>query len=720
LTSQQLIEARAALWHHNANPILTLEEAASWVATTGFLLFLPRRQQLRAPSPTFVEATMGRLEHTPGRPEIENALSLANRLYANGDVLPLNLLGTLSEEPDFLIARDRLPWLLSLRGDRHWKTAPGGRTSPLNISVWKLLDEQGELTTEEIRSGVGRDVTEASVRRALIDLWTALRVFPIYHEGEETSWALAKTVCPKECTKGVTTAQNAALSLFLADYLRSAIAVTEDEAAAFLSPLASRSKLREVLHALTATRQLSTIPLGPNTLYYVAGELPEFPEIAAPEPTQATSEEAQGESEHETSPTGERIRKYTPRTPSRESYQRPEREGGFKPRREGEYHPREDREFQPRRQGGFQSRQEGGYKPPYRKPRPVTESGSDAPESGRPERESRSFGEERPHPPFRKPFGERKSFGERKPYGERPERKSYGDRKPYGRSSEGEGERKSFGPRKPFGERKSYGERPERKSYGDRKPYGRSSEGEGERKSFGPRKPYGRSSEGEGERKSFGPRKPFGERKSYGERPERKSFGERKPYGRSSEGEGERKSFGPRKSYGDRPERKSFGERKSYGDRPERKSFGERKPYGRSSEGDGERKSFGPRKPYGDRPERKSFGERKPYGDRPAFRKDRDAEDRPRRDAESSDRPPRKTYGKPGGFSKSGSKPGFKSGAKSGSGGFSNGPAKKFGKSSGPKKSYGKPGGKSGFSKGPGKSFGKGPKRGPGKPRRSE
>ena len=561
MTSQQLIEARAALWHHNANPILTLEEAASWVATTGFLLFIPRRQQLRAPSPTFVEATMGRLEHTPGRPDIENALSLSNRLFDSGEVLPLNLLGTLSEEPDFLIARDRLPWLFSLRGDRSWKSAPGGRTSPLNISVWKLLDEQGELTAAQIQSGIGREVTETSVRRALIDLWGTLRVFPRYHQGEETTWTLTKDYCPKECTKSVTTAQGAALSLFLADYLRSAIAATEDDVAAFLSPLASRSRLREVLHALTATRQLSTIPLGPNSLYFVTGELPEFPEIAAPEPSEASAaagEDGHSNSEDASSESGERIHKYTPRTASREPYQRSGSRTG-------------DRSERPQREGRFQPRREGGFKPPYRKPRTESEFSSESAEAGRSEREPRPYSEERPRPPFRK---------------------------------------------------------------------------------------------------------------SYAEGSERKSFGDRKPYGRSSEGSSERKP------YGDRPERKSFGERKPFGDR---------KPYGRSSEGS---------------------SDRKPYGDRPAFRKDRDADDRPRRDAESSERPPRKTYGKPGGFSKPGPKAGARPGAKS----FSRGPAKKFGKptGSGPKKSYGKPGGKSGFSKGPSKGFSKGPKRGPGKPRRSE
>lgn len=602
MTSQQLIEARAALWHHNAEPILTLEEAASWVATTGFLLFLPRRQQLRAPSPTFVEACMGRLEHTPARPDIENALSLARRLFTTGEVFPLNLLGTLSEEPDFLIARDRLPWLFSLRGDRAWKAAPGGRTSPLNISVWKLLDEQGELTADQIRSGVGREVTDSSIRRALIDLWGTLRVFPRYHDGE-TTWALAKTLCPKECTKGTTTAQSAALSLFLADYLRSAIAATEDEAASFLSPLASRSRLREVLHALVSTRQLSSIPLGPNTLYYVAGELPEFPEIVAPQPAEApapTAEEIESVSEHVTPvrhEPHERIHKYTPRTEPREPYRRSERpaarrefkprrfeggynrpsrddregrpersETGFRPRREGGFKPRDERSFKPRREGGFKPREgrsfeprsESGFRPPFRKPRPEADSGFA--ESDHPERAPRSTGEDRP--PFRK-----STSGERhKPFGQKFERS--GERKPYG-------ERKSYGAR---------GERSERKPYGERKPYANRPDFRKSRD--GEDRPHRDAESSERPpRKSFG--KPGGFSKpgvKSGARPGAKSFGKG-----PGKGFGKTTGTGPKKSYGKPGGKSGFG--KAPG-----KSFGKNFSKG-PGKGPGKGKPRGPGKP---------------------------------------------------------------------------------------------------------------------------
>ena len=44
----------------------------------------------------------------------------------------------------------------------------------------------------------------------------------------------------------------------------------------FLSPLTARSKIREVLRGLVATRQVHTLTLGHAPHYYVAGTLPEF------------------------------------------------------------------------------------------------------------------------------------------------------------------------------------------------------------------------------------------------------------------------------------------------------------------------------------------------------------------------------------------------------------------------------------------------------------
>ena len=59
-------------------------------------------------------------------------------------------------------------------------------------------------------------------------------------------------------------------------YLQAVIAATMEEVELFLSPLTARSKVREVLRGLVATRQVHSISLGHAPHFYVAGTLPEF------------------------------------------------------------------------------------------------------------------------------------------------------------------------------------------------------------------------------------------------------------------------------------------------------------------------------------------------------------------------------------------------------------------------------------------------------------
>jgi 23S rRNA pseudouridine2605 synthase len=121
LTAEQLQAARAAHWHQIANPLLTLDDAATWLDQTGLCVFLPRQTQLPAPAPSFVEACLGETNATPPLATIEAANGLVTRLVSNRTVVPLNLLGVYSEQPDFLASIEVLPYLLSLRGDRDWK-----------------------------------------------------------------------------------------------------------------------------------------------------------------------------------------------------------------------------------------------------------------------------------------------------------------------------------------------------------------------------------------------------------------------------------------------------------------------------------------------------------------------------------------------------------------------------------------------------------------------
>src|ERR1700733_7961787 len=124
LIAEQLQAARAAHWRQKQSPILTLEEAESWLAQHPLCLYLPRQAQLPAPAPSFVEACMGSRQATPGAAAIGQAQELLTRLIASGSVVALNLLGTVGEPPDFLAHSEALPFVLALRGDADWKHAP--------------------------------------------------------------------------------------------------------------------------------------------------------------------------------------------------------------------------------------------------------------------------------------------------------------------------------------------------------------------------------------------------------------------------------------------------------------------------------------------------------------------------------------------------------------------------------------------------------------------
>ena len=336
MNHQQLQIARAALWRQNAAPILTYDDAARWLDNINFCLFLPRHTQLPAPAPSFVEACMGTVRAMPPADAIAPAMDLAIRLVDAGRAIPLNLLGTFSEQPDFLITPDVLPWVVAVRGDRQWKTAPTGRgIAPIVLRTWEALDQQGAQTAVEIRELLGRELTEAAVLRALIELWTTLRAAPAYTAGEPTRWSLLKDRYAPQLATAANTAQPTALSALLSVYLRSAVAATGEEAEIFLSPLTARSRIRDVVHGMTAARQFGTMSVGTHTLLFVEGSLPDHLPEAAPAPESVTGSAVDGAAEatppasSPASPQQDRARREAIR-----KYSRDDARGARPPRRE--------------------------------------------------------------------------------------------------------------------------------------------------------------------------------------------------------------------------------------------------------------------------------------------------------------------------------------------------------------------------------------------------
>jgi hypothetical protein len=281
LTSEQLEASRAERMRLNGHGTLSLEDARTWIEETGLCLFLPKRQFSSSIAPSFVEAVAGRRDPTPTREHIALAEELLVRLETDGVVVRLNLLGLPGEAPDFVVASWVLPYIYALRGDRDWRRTPqltGSRqVSQLAIQAYKLLEAGGDTTISKLTRALGREVTEAAVLRAITELWQQLRIIPVVSApGHAPQWQLLRLRFQKAIAEGASTSQVTAISVLASIYLQAVIAASMEDVELFLAPLTARSKVREVLRGLVATRQVHTLSLGHAPHFYVAGTLPEF------------------------------------------------------------------------------------------------------------------------------------------------------------------------------------------------------------------------------------------------------------------------------------------------------------------------------------------------------------------------------------------------------------------------------------------------------------
>ncbi len=274
----------------NGRGQLTLDEARTWLEETGLCLFLPRRQFATFTAPTFVEAVAGEHVSTPSAKLVSVAEDLLVRLESESVAVRLNLLGQPGDSPDFVVAAWVLPYVYALRGDRDWRRIPqltGSRqVSQLAIQAYKQL-ETGDATITQLRHSLGREVSESAVLRAITELWQQLRIIPVVSApGKAPQWQLLRLRYQKAIAEGASTSQVTAISVLASIYLQAVIAASMEEVEMFLAPLTARSKVREVLRGLVATRQVHSLALGHAPHFYVAGTLPEF---AAPPTIYASS-----------------------------------------------------------------------------------------------------------------------------------------------------------------------------------------------------------------------------------------------------------------------------------------------------------------------------------------------------------------------------------------------------------------------------------------------
>jgi len=619
-----------------------------------------------------VEAILGTPNAAPTLADSDQSRSLLSRLILDGGAIPLNLLGsptgTGSEVPDFIVSPLAFPYIFTLRGDKAWKQPPttsgASKVSPLALNTYNLLAERAKdhatgMSSYDLTTQLGKEVTETAVLRSLTELWQHLRVIPVPQpDGAPTLWELTTTRFTKQIKVGANAGQPTALSALISLYLGQAIVASEEDIETFLSPVAARSRIRDVIHALISARQLETIAVEGRTVLHVTGELPAFLAVAVPPSTDTDSLVAIERESSETGETSGRITKFIPK---------PRKVGtGFanKPSRDsGAATARERRPFT--RESNRPER------PSFTKPwEEETANRFEAKSSSRLSEDGNDTARTQPRAPERKSSfdraGKRPSFGSKPAFGSKPtfsdkprfsssrpsigkDRPSFGNDRPTFRRSEGSSDdrlsRREFTPR-PDGD--SADSRPARRTFGDRsaKPgFG------GPRKagSFSSRPQ--RSLDGGDRTNGFAPRKSIVRRDEttgssrFGGKPS--SSRDRKGSGDRSEGAASRPSGppyrkfdaprSPRSSPSDRPAR-----RENSGDSSPRQSggyagkssggLGAKKPYGKSSAGYAGKPtgSFADKKAHGKsaagtgKPAStfdKFKGNKKPFGNRPPARK---------------------------------------------------------------------------------------------------
>ena len=713
-TAAQLADTRLKQWHQQGEALLTMENLRAWLNAAGLVLFVPR-PQIASPAPSLVEAVLGAPTPNPTLEQISEARGLLARLVAEGLAVPLNLLGpgtgtvhaaVPGDTPDFVASTAVFSYVFTLRGDKAWKQPPATsgalKVSILAHAIHEALSQRGPLTAYDLTTEVGKEVTEAAVLRALGELWMHLRVLPLAQpDGRPSVWELASARFTKQIKAGANAGQPSALSALVSLYLGQAVVASEDEIESFLSPLAPRSRIRDVIHALLSARQLDTVAVEGRTMLHVTGALPTFLSLEAATVVPGAQAAAEGEivvagiaadEAGDADSTGDapRITKFVPK---------PRKIGtGYlakaKPAGIGAKPGPFERGSKPNSRPGFKDRPGSGFK----------SGGGLGPASGR---ERRPFTKPA-SPSFDKPWNEEKT--RRLAAASRPSevREDAGDvaappsagvgaesvrpaaKRAYKPRTEGTGDRRTAGGRPAFRGKPAFGDKPPfrgKPAYGEKPRFG------GDARP--PRRESAPRTEGEGV-DAGPPRKTFSKPGTFGRK--REGFAAKL----SGDGRPPRREFTPRPRR-ERPAQADSAPRKPYA--PRGAGFFSAKP--RPSDDRQERVAGGPRS----RPERSTSAE---SGKR-VYRKFDAPRDRPARPY-SSDRPARgedsgsgarkpsgdfaprkfgKPTGKPGGYAKKpGSKPGGgfgskKSFAKPGTP-FAGKPSSTFAKFAGNKKPFGK------------------------------
>jgi len=271
----QLQELRREKWRLNGRPVRSLEEARAFVASVGFCLLYAQRPAVLAP--TFVGAYKGRDEKLPtgqmafADPDACAAKELMVHLLRERSAYEANVFA----ENTFILSASVFPYFYGLVGDRQPKQLPKASASsgysPLAVDAFQIIQKDGPIAKQRLRSLLGWEISEAALDRALDELWARLRITRVdYKPDEGVFWDALFRWAPEAVKQGMHVSVAESLTALVSKYLDCVLAAQQEEVAQFFSPIIGRARVREAIHALEAARELRYVHVGGRVMLQVS------------------------------------------------------------------------------------------------------------------------------------------------------------------------------------------------------------------------------------------------------------------------------------------------------------------------------------------------------------------------------------------------------------------------------------------------------------------
>jgi len=270
MTEDDIQQLRREKWHAGS-PLSTLEEARDFVASVGLCLLYPMQPAVLLP--TFLGAWLGADHNVPGarqafaEPRARQAEQIVDQLAAGREVFLSNLLA----DNVVLVSPTVFPYFCALACDK--TPATGQPLSRMAQQALAAMVEPSPITAEPLRTHLGAELSTAAIERALIELWTHMRVLPVGRDAQGARlWQVTERWAPDALREAQQISMPAAISGLVSQYLEAVVAADPVQVEELFGHLAPRSKIKDAVNAMLGAREFSLLNIGHHSLVQVTPE----------------------------------------------------------------------------------------------------------------------------------------------------------------------------------------------------------------------------------------------------------------------------------------------------------------------------------------------------------------------------------------------------------------------------------------------------------------